>query len=54
MKRDTSLFAQDLKVEVSGEEIPFDTSHIYTGEIYGETILNTALTCSIDYYSYLK
>uniref|UniRef100_A0A7N8YB48 Disintegrin and metalloproteinase domain-containing protein 10 n=1 Tax=Mastacembelus armatus TaxID=205130 RepID=A0A7N8YB48_9TELE len=36
MKRDTTLFAQDLKVEVSGEEIPYDTSHIYTGEIYGE------------------
>ncbi|KAK7891027.1 hypothetical protein WMY93_022990 [Mugilogobius chulae] len=36
MKRDTSLFAQDLKVDVSGEEIPYDTSHIYTGEIYGE------------------
>lgn len=35
MKRDTSLFAQDLKVDVSGEEIPYDTSHIYTGEIYG-------------------
>lgn len=36
MKRDTSLFAPDLKVEVSGEEIPYDTSHIYTGEIYGK------------------
>ncbi|XP_051755045.1 disintegrin and metalloproteinase domain-containing protein 10 isoform X2 [Ctenopharyngodon idella] len=36
MKRDTSLFSPDLKVEVSGEEIPYDTSHIYTGEIYGE------------------
>ncbi|CAG05554.1 unnamed protein product, partial [Tetraodon nigroviridis] len=36
MKRDTNLFAQDLKVEVSGEEIPYDTSHIYTGELYGE------------------
>lgn len=35
MKRDTNLFAQDLKVEVSGEEIPYDTSHIYTGELYG-------------------
>lgn len=39
MKRDTTLFAQDLKVGVSGDEIPFDTSHIYTGEIYGETSL---------------
>uniref|UniRef100_A0A672Q971 Disintegrin and metalloproteinase domain-containing protein 10 n=1 Tax=Sinocyclocheilus grahami TaxID=75366 RepID=A0A672Q971_SINGR len=36
MKRDTSLFAPDLKVEVSGVEIPYDTSHIYNGEIYGE------------------
>uniref|UniRef100_H2T9T6 Disintegrin and metalloproteinase domain-containing protein 10 n=1 Tax=Takifugu rubripes TaxID=31033 RepID=H2T9T6_TAKRU len=36
MKRDTQLFAEDLKVEVSGEEIPYDTSHIYTGELYGE------------------
>uniref|UniRef100_A0A3Q2EAC8 Peptidase M12B propeptide domain-containing protein n=1 Tax=Cyprinodon variegatus TaxID=28743 RepID=A0A3Q2EAC8_CYPVA len=36
MKRDTTLFSPDLKVEVSGEEIPYDTSHIYTGEIYGE------------------
>lgn len=39
MKRDTTLFAQDLKVDVSGDEIPFDTSHIYTGEIYGKTVL---------------
>ncbi|RVE71682.1 hypothetical protein OJAV_G00054480 [Oryzias javanicus] len=37
MKRDTTLFSPNLKVEVSGEEIPYDTSHIYTGEIYGET-----------------
>lgn len=29
------MFAEDLKVEVSGEEIPYDTSHIYTGELYG-------------------
>ncbi|XP_031138367.1 disintegrin and metalloproteinase domain-containing protein 10-like [Sander lucioperca] len=36
MKRETTLFAQDFKVDVSGDEIPFDTSHIYTGEIYGE------------------
>ncbi len=39
MKRETTLFAQDLKVDISGEEIPFDTSHIYTGEIYGKTVL---------------
>lgn len=38
MKRDTTLFAQDLKVDVSGEEIPFDTSHIYTGEIFGKAV----------------
>ncbi|KAJ7986135.1 hypothetical protein DPEC_G00347650 [Dallia pectoralis] len=36
MKRDASLFSPDLKVEVSGEEIPYDTSHIYSGEIFGE------------------
>lgn len=36
MKRDTSLFSHNLKVEVSGVEVPYDTSHIYTGEIYGE------------------
>ncbi|KAJ8343526.1 hypothetical protein SKAU_G00308550 [Synaphobranchus kaupii] len=36
MKRDTSLFADDLKVEMSGEEMHYDTSHIYSGEIYGE------------------
>uniref|UniRef100_A0A8C5CWI7 Disintegrin and metalloproteinase domain-containing protein 10 n=1 Tax=Gadus morhua TaxID=8049 RepID=A0A8C5CWI7_GADMO len=34
MKRDTTIFAQDLKVDISGTEIPYDTSHIYTGEIY--------------------
>ncbi|XP_029623327.1 disintegrin and metalloproteinase domain-containing protein 10 [Salmo trutta] len=36
MKRDTSLFSPDLKVEVSGVEAPYDPSHIYTGEIFGE------------------
>ncbi|XP_055059047.2 disintegrin and metalloproteinase domain-containing protein 10 isoform X1 [Misgurnus anguillicaudatus] len=36
MKRDTSLFSSDFKVEVSGKEIPYDTSHIYSGELYGE------------------
>ncbi|XP_030622036.1 disintegrin and metalloproteinase domain-containing protein 10 [Chanos chanos] len=36
MKRDTALFSPDIKVEISGEEIPYDTSHIYTGEIFGE------------------
>ncbi|KAL0188306.1 hypothetical protein M9458_015405, partial [Cirrhinus mrigala] len=46
MKRDTSLFAPDLKVEVSGVEIPYDTSHIYTGEIYGEHDTFPAQTCT--------
>ncbi|XP_029935884.1 disintegrin and metalloproteinase domain-containing protein 10 [Myripristis murdjan] len=36
MRRDTALFSPDLVVEVSGEETPFDTSHIYTGEVFGE------------------
>ncbi|KAB5525998.1 hypothetical protein PHYPO_G00146630 [Pangasianodon hypophthalmus] len=36
MKRDTSLFAPDLKVEISGEETPIDISHIYSGELFGE------------------
>ncbi|KAM9493089.1 disintegrin and metalloproteinase domain-containing protein 10 [Clarias gariepinus] len=36
MKRDTSLFSPDLKVEISGKETPVDTSHIYSGELYGE------------------
>ncbi|CAB1322607.1 unnamed protein product [Coregonus sp. 'balchen'] len=36
MKRDTSLFAEDLMVDVGGQEVNYDTSHIYTGEIYGE------------------
>ncbi|XP_061891855.1 disintegrin and metalloproteinase domain-containing protein 10-like [Entelurus aequoreus] len=36
MKRDATLFTPDLKVDVSGEESTYDTSHIYTGEIYGE------------------
>uniref|UniRef100_A0A669BRN1 Disintegrin and metalloproteinase domain-containing protein 10 n=1 Tax=Oreochromis niloticus TaxID=8128 RepID=A0A669BRN1_ORENI len=34
MKRDTTLFSPDLKIDISGEEIPYDTSHIYTGEIF--------------------
>uniref|UniRef100_A0AAQ5X365 Disintegrin and metalloproteinase domain-containing protein 10 n=1 Tax=Amphiprion ocellaris TaxID=80972 RepID=A0AAQ5X365_AMPOC len=36
LKRDTNLFSPDLIIEVSGEEIPIDTSHIYSGEIFGE------------------
>lgn len=43
MKRDTSLFAQDLKVDISGEEIPYDTSHIYSGELYGEPVFIESL-----------
>lgn len=46
MKRDTQLFAEDLKVEVSGEEIPYDTSHIYTGELYGNILLLLQLDAS--------
>eukprot|EP00063_Salmo_salar_P006651 XP_013981486.1 PREDICTED: disintegrin and metalloproteinase domain-containing protein 10-like [Salmo salar] len=36
MKRDTGLFAEDLKVDMGGQEVIYDTSHIYTGQIYGE------------------
>ncbi|XP_037545596.1 disintegrin and metalloproteinase domain-containing protein 10 [Nematolebias whitei] len=36
LKRDTSLFSPDLIIDVSGEEAPIDTSHIYSGEIFGE------------------
>ncbi|KAI5608973.1 ADAM metallopeptidase domain 10b precursor, partial [Silurus asotus] len=36
MRRDTRLFSEDFKLDVSGEEIDYDTSHIYTGELYGE------------------
>ncbi|XP_026775580.3 disintegrin and metalloproteinase domain-containing protein 10 [Pangasianodon hypophthalmus] len=36
MRRDTRLFSEDFKLDVSGEEVDYDTSHIYTGEIYGE------------------
>uniref|UniRef100_A0AAY4B2I6 Disintegrin and metalloproteinase domain-containing protein 10 n=1 Tax=Denticeps clupeoides TaxID=299321 RepID=A0AAY4B2I6_9TELE len=34
MKRDTKLFSHDFKLDMSGEETDYDTSHIYTGEIY--------------------
>lgn len=37
LKRDTTLFSPDLVVEVSGVETPVDTSHIYSGEIFGES-----------------
>ncbi|XP_056134157.1 disintegrin and metalloproteinase domain-containing protein 10 [Lampris incognitus] len=36
MKRDTSTFSPDVVIEVSGEDVPVDTSHIYSGEIFGE------------------
>uniref|UniRef100_A0A672L557 Disintegrin and metalloproteinase domain-containing protein 10 n=1 Tax=Sinocyclocheilus grahami TaxID=75366 RepID=A0A672L557_SINGR len=36
MKRDTRLFSDGFKLEMSGQELDYDTSHIYTGEIYGE------------------
>ncbi|XP_042264262.1 disintegrin and metalloproteinase domain-containing protein 10 [Thunnus maccoyii] len=36
MRRDTTLFSPDVIIEVSGEESPIDTSHIYSGEIFGE------------------
>uniref|UniRef100_A0A8C2FEG3 Peptidase M12B propeptide domain-containing protein n=1 Tax=Cyprinus carpio TaxID=7962 RepID=A0A8C2FEG3_CYPCA len=36
MKRDTRLFSEDFKLEMSGEQLDYDTSHIYTGELYGE------------------
>ncbi|TSK13412.1 Disintegrin and metalloproteinase domain-containing protein 10 [Bagarius yarrelli] len=36
MRRDTKLFSEDFKLDVSGEETAYDTSHIYTGELYGE------------------
>ncbi|XP_037652175.1 disintegrin and metalloproteinase domain-containing protein 10 [Sebastes umbrosus] len=36
MKRETSIFSPDLIIEISGEETPIDTSHIYSGEIFGE------------------
>ncbi|MED6280099.1 Disintegrin and metalloproteinase domain-containing protein 10 [Characodon lateralis] len=36
LKRDIKLFSPDLVVEVSGKQDPIDTSHIYSGEIFGE------------------
>lgn len=38
MKRDSKLFSHDLVIEVSGEENPIDTSHIYSGELYGKCV----------------
>ncbi|XP_037103271.1 disintegrin and metalloproteinase domain-containing protein 10 isoform X1 [Syngnathus acus] len=36
MKKDTSVFSPDFSMEVSGEDEPIDTSHIYSGELLGE------------------
>lgn len=36
MKRDTSLFSDEFKVETSDKVLDYDTSHIYTGHIYGK------------------
>lgn len=36
LKRETKLFSPDLVIEISGSEEPFDISHIYSGEIFGE------------------
>lgn len=36
MKRETDIFSPDVVIEVSGDETPVDTSHIYSGEIFGE------------------
>ncbi|KAF6722614.1 Disintegrin and metalloproteinase domain-containing protein 10 [Oryzias melastigma] len=45
MKRDTTLFTPDLVIEDSGDQPPLDTSHIYSGEIFGEK--NTLIHGSI-------
>uniref|UniRef100_A0A672QFM8 Disintegrin and metalloproteinase domain-containing protein 10 n=1 Tax=Sinocyclocheilus grahami TaxID=75366 RepID=A0A672QFM8_SINGR len=34
MKRDSRLFSDGFKLEMSGEQLDYDTSHIYTGELY--------------------
>ncbi|KAL4613367.1 disintegrin and metalloproteinase domain-containing protein 10 [Arapaima gigas] len=36
MKRDVSLFSPNFKLEISGVEVDYDTSHIYTGDLHGE------------------
>uniref|UniRef100_H3CVB6 Disintegrin and metalloproteinase domain-containing protein 10 n=1 Tax=Tetraodon nigroviridis TaxID=99883 RepID=H3CVB6_TETNG len=41
MTRDTSIFSPDLIVDVSGEEAAADTSHIYTGRIFGSGEIGT-------------
>ncbi|XP_061414243.1 disintegrin and metalloproteinase domain-containing protein 10-like [Lethenteron reissneri] len=36
LRRDVSLFVDDFRVETSGVEETYDTSHIYTGSLHGE------------------
>uniref|UniRef100_A0A8C9U9C7 Disintegrin and metalloproteinase domain-containing protein 10 n=1 Tax=Scleropages formosus TaxID=113540 RepID=A0A8C9U9C7_SCLFO len=36
MRRDTNLFAKDFQLDMTGEDPHYDTSHIYTGQLYGE------------------
>lgn len=31
-----SLFSDDFKLEISNQVLDYDTSHIYTGHIYGK------------------
>lgn len=38
MMRETTIFSPDLVIEMSGEETPADTSHIYTGEVFGKYV----------------
>lgn len=45
MKRDSKLFSPDLVIEVSGEENPIDTSHIYSGELYGKSWVARVCVC---------
>lgn len=40
LKRETALFSPDLLIEVSGDEVPVDTSHIYSGELFGKSRRN--------------
>lgn len=45
MKRDASLFSDDFKVEISNKVTDYDTSHIYTGHIYGKYNILNGLKC---------
>ncbi|MED6251335.1 hypothetical protein ATANTOWER_028672 [Ataeniobius toweri] len=51
LKRDIKLFSPDLVVEVSGKQEPIDTSHIYSGEIFGKAI---CFLTSVPIYSLFK